>query len=380
MKLTAKGTMKTRAAARKVSSFGKTWKSGETHFVAYPIFHDEDGKPQILVGAAWGHPMNPKEISAKSIFWPSHAEFVDDEPVTQDLAYQISKIAPLILKGQYVRAVEKIENSPLPAAAKKQSLREVDKDFEIQDDGRIGKQPAVGRLKYIITTEVIDIPQKDSGAPDVSKARLVGQDLSDKKVRIISELMANPRYAPEIGDRWFIVQYAFGNSGDRKIDGADVAITAPESGMRLHERYPDEYEQLLSHLELLPEDSDMIMKRNTSFTKKDEKILMSAFQSYWIFNEEYLGDLKEDDDVDRVKKLCSTLKKLNVPVRVPTLVEAMEEEEEGFTVSPDPYTPDKVPTMTDLIDKEDVQTAKAESGEDEDFTTGLEGMDISSLN
>lgn len=377
MRMSANTAMKTRQDSRKVQGFGKRWKSGETHLVAYPIFFDENGEPQLLVGAGWGHPIDPKAISVKAIFWPSHSEIVDGVPKVADLAYQASRIMPLVLKGSYAAEVKKVEESDLSNSQKKQSLKEIDKKYEVDDDGKITKQPAISRLKFIVTTEIFDVPLvADTMAPNIKEARVVSQDLSDEKIRAIRNLMLNPNHAPKSGDRYFWVQYAFGTQGDRKIDGR-VAPTGIMPEYRIEVRYPEEFAKIKSELESLPVESESVMKRNSVFTKGDDRDLMSALQTYWILNEDKLNDLSEDTDIDRLKKVAKVVRDLKVPVHNVILlqeIEKLEKEEKELKISENALVneeKDAAPNMANLIDKEDIDAAIAESGTDENFSSEI---------
>lgn len=374
MKMSANTAMKTRQDSRKVMGFGKRWKSGETHMVGYPIFFDENNEPQLLAGAAWGHPIDPKAISAKAIFWPTHSEIVDGVPKTADLAYQASRIMPLILKGSYAAEAKKVEDSSLPAASKKSSLKEIDKKYEVDDDGKITKQPAIGRLKYIVTTEIFDIPLNADMSPNIKEARIVSQDLSDEKIRSIRNLMMNPNHAPKPGDKVFWVQYAFGNQGDKKVDGR-VAPTGIMPEYTLEARYPEEYAKVKTDIEGLPTDSDSIMKRNSVFTRGDERDLMSALQTYWILNEDKLAGLSDDTDIDRLKKVAKTVRDLQVPVTNPIIlaeIATLDEQEKSMPhISADPYARDAAPSMSNLVEPEDIKKAQEESGANEDESSDM---------
>lgn len=382
MRMSGTGAMKTRSDARRVMGFGKRWKSGETHMVGYPIFFDENNEPQILVGATWGHKMDPKALAARKIFWPSHSEIIDGKPKVADLAYQAARIMPLVLKGAYAAEVQKVEASSSPNSWKKSALKEIDKTYEVDDEGRIGKSPAIGRLTYIVTTEIVDIPLLQDMSPNVKECRVVSQDLSDEKLRALRNLMLNPDYAPKApegddeGDKVFWVQYAFGTTGEKKLDGR-VAPTGYNKGYLLQERYPEAYAKLLNDIESLPTETESIMKRNSVFAKGDERDLLSAFQTYWILNEDKLNGLTDDTDLDRLKKVAKVIKSLNVPVTNPVLVEAIAElevEEKSIptTISADPNVAESTaPTMEGLIEDKDIEDAISESGQDEDASADI---------
>jgi len=375
MRMSATGGIQTRQAAKKVMGIGKMWKSGDTLQVAYPIFFDDFDQPQILIGATWGHSVNPKELGVKKIFWPTHSEIIDGEPTKPDLAHKFARIARLMILGSYSKKRDLIESSGLGKTEMNKSLRAVDAEFEVDEEGRIGKQPVLGNLKYIVTTEVLAVPMKDESTPDAAKARVVSQDLSDEKIRALNGLLQTAKYAPKPGDKVFWVQYSYGTEGDKKKDGKvpPLGLTAEE---QISYKYPEEYKKLLQDIESLPNDSDMLMKRNQAFQKGDEKDLLQAISTYYILHEDDLAGLTAPEDVDRLKKLAGVLKALRLPVKNAVLLEEMAKivEVPQETISTDAYTKDVAPTIEEFIAKEEIEAAKAESG-----TSGEDTVDFENL-
>lgn len=376
MRMSDEQVVKTRNDAKKISSFGKRWKPGETHITGYPIFW-EGGEPKLLVAATWGNDIDCKVIKGKGIFWRTRSEVIDGLPTVGDIAYQASRIMKLLIKGAYNLECSKIEQSKISSSDKKSAIADIDKRYEVKD-GKVGRKGAIGPLKYICTTEILDVPTNPAdGSPIGKDARVVSQDLSDNKIRKIKNLLTDKRYRPEENETIFWVQWAFGTEAE-KAQAGDVTPTGftPEYDWR--KSYPEEYEKIRSEMESMPKESDQIFKRNTVFKFGDEKSLMSSIQTYWVLNEENLAGLTEEDDLTRLKKVARTIRSLKVPVTNPMLMEEISkiEDEEAAAeaaggISTDPYVKDVAPRMEDLIEKEDIETAIRESGTDEDLSSKM---------
>ena len=381
MQLSATGGLKTRAEARKVSGIGKIWKPGDILDVAYPIFWDKNKQPQVLVGQAWGHPLDPKQISLRKVFWPTHSEIIDGEPTIPDLAYRFARIARLIQEGDYNLQRSKIETSALKKSEQTAALRKIDKDFAIDPDtGRITQKPVVGNLKFIITTEVLAVPLKEvegNLVPEITKARVVSQDLSDKKIRYINNLMLDTKFKPTEGSKFYWVRWAFGTDEDKKISG-NVAPQGLEASETISVKFPEDALKLKDDLDTLPETSEMIMKRNGSFAKGSEADLAQAIMTFYVTHEDMLEGLTEEEDTDRLKKVAETVHKLHLPVKNPILLAEIAELKESGAfeegISTDPYNKEKAPSINDVISKDDIDQAKDEAGVDEDETADMSGV------
>lgn len=388
--------IKTRQEARKVSGIGKIWKPGDSLDVAYPIFWDANGQPQILTGQEWGHPIDPKELQMKKIFWPTHSQIVDGEPTKPDVAYRASRVMRLLQEGAYNLERSKLENAGMNKSALTQSLRKLDKEFDIDEEtGRIGKKPAIANLKYIVTTEVLAVPMKDvegNLVPETTKARIVAQDLSDQKIRSLNELLQTAKYRPAEGAKYFWVRWTFGTDEDKKISG-NVKPIGLEPKDTIDVKFADDFMKIKDDLETLPADSEMIMKRNSAFQKGSEADLMQALMSYFIRNEDKLeGLVTEEEDQEKLRRVAKTIYMLRLPSKNSIIAEEIENCREDWDaeqaasaahISTDPYVKEDAPTaapkIEDMIDPADIQTAKAEAGTDEDESIGYEDGGIPNM-
>ena len=376
MRLTASQALRTRQDSRRLGGFGKQWKSGETLTVFYPITWI-DGQPEILAAAVWGHSVSIKDLGLKRIFVPSNSQIEDGVPKVPDVLYQFSRIAPLFIQGRYEEDRKRLESKNLPSSALKTALAKIDKDYDIDETGKIGKDAAVGKLRLVISTEVVTVTMGPNGEPDADNARLVTQDLSDSKIQALYSLMKNKQYAPKEGDKYIEVTYSFGTSGDRKSDGK-VAPNGVTDDYKIAHRFPDAFTRIEQQLVQLPESSDTIEKRNSSYRPVEDREIYSAIQTYSALNSDSLDSLTEEDMIERLKKNAAILDKLKIQVENEEVNQAIRELH--IPISPSAEVNDAAPKMGDLIDQADIDNAREEAEKelndigDENSLTDLAGM------
>lgn len=318
--ITGDEALRTRQDSQFLQSFSKMYNSGMTAVVLYKIVANERlRKNSLVVGACWGHKIDFTKIPLNRSFIKTNSVLNEEnKPVTADAMLQFSRVAPAYLDGEkaYKTRLEMTSGQPQPIIDKK--LKDIEEEFE-------KASPAVGKLTYLITTECIFIPLDDSGKPKVDEARLCTQELSNKKLEEISKVINDRRVIINVEEGYAEVQYAFGNTKDKKIDG-QVAPTGQPSGYTLAEMYPDEWEQLKPMLDRLPEDSDQIMARNRAFDTVDEEEIVAAISSFAASANTYLTMLDESDakNMGRLKKNCLLLQELGADLKFEEYLKALE--------------------------------------------------------
>lgn len=399
MRLSARNVMRTRQESRRLGGFGKQWKSGDTLQVFYPIYWNKDDKRwDLMVANVWGHSINPKEVSLKRIFAPTLSEIVDGRPVTPDVLYQFSRIAPLFLQGAYDSEVAKLESKNLNKSALNSAMKKLEKDYQIED-GRIRKDPAVGKLRLIISTECVTVPLND-GKPDVENARLVSQDLSDTKIQALYAILTTPKYGlgePTEEDmqpdavKWLEVTYTFGTTNDRKQDGrvSPVGVT-PE--YRLQKTHEELFPRIKQQLNQLPTRTETIVKRNSSYHPVDESAIFSALSTYCALKSDYLDALAEEGMIERLAKNVEIIDKIQIPIQNAEINAKLEEARSELEtkqaavttaggISPDSSVNDLTgaPSVAEAIDEDDIKSARDGSEDDDDNQSKLEDFEMGGL-
>lgn len=395
MKIGANTAMKTRQDARKLSGFSGVWNSGESVQVFYPIFKTEQNRWDILVAEVWGYSINPKEFGIRRIFIPTNSEIVDGDPTTPDALYQFSRISPLFLKGEYEEAIAKVKSkaSKLPESMMKQKLAEVDKEFQVEE-GRIGKSPVVGRLNYVVSTEVVAVPLGEGGKPLTDRMKLVTQNISDDRIRKLTQIMNSSDMNLPDDATYLEVTYTFGTSGNRSMD-ARVTPVGALPGYRIEERFTNDWVVIKGLIDSLPESSDTIRKRNTSYRPVPENEIINAIKGYTIMNSDLLDQLQEEEDINRLSKNAKLLRSLALEPNHDVVKEALEdydreqaeyeaklaesklaealrkETSEGEDIEV-PF--EEAPTMESLISKEELEEARVSTKADEEDIIGNTNM------
>lgn len=332
MKIGGRKLFKTRQSAKKLTGFNSKWKPGDKLRVLYPCFRDEEtGELDLLCGAVWGYPWDVKATSLKRIFVPTLSE-IDEygDPVTKDIIAQAVPMLRLVFDGQKQEAVNKIKaNSRMAESARATAIDQINKDFE-------KKNPLARGLEYKIFTECYVIPMSPDDKPDWKNAGLVSQDLSNERYNnIVAAMNSSANYHDEKTD-FFEISYAFKSDNDKADAGKVTPLGCPKdialSCLKEEDTISKEnYNRILIGANLLPDDSEVIIKRNSNSKPVPEAEIMRAISDYCATNYTALDALDGDDVfMDRLDKQLGAIRLFNVPVTIPSVVaelDKMDEEE-----------------------------------------------------
>lgn len=300
MRMGASGAMQTRADAKTLGGFGQMWEPGSQGTVFYPIFYNEETNSyDLLVGAIWGHSCSP-ELGLKAIFIPSLTD-VDESGVPigkPDVTYQFSRIAKSFIDGEKELKLQKIAEKPWPSKeAERQAIQGVEDEFDSQKNPK-AKKPVIGKLSYLITTEVVYVPIEND-IPQTDKARLVTQSLSDERIRKLLTILTSEKYKPAEGEEWLEVQFSFPAGSKMQAGRTDPVGQVAE--WRMKNKYPEQFKAIESLLQQLPKSYETISRRNYSYRKISETAILNALTTYSVMNAEFLEQLNEDMTEQLVK-------------------------------------------------------------------------------
>lgn len=360
MSQSGRQAVRTRSQSKKFQGFNKSWDVGDKLSVFFPIFWcpelDENGQPievqevdtkgklvfeadgvtpvmtqkgqwDIVTANIWGHDVNDiKKFPVGGSFIPSLTDVVrgtpakimlDDngapiydaygdvkyEPVTGDITYQFSKIAPLFIKGEKQAEIDRILKKKFTSEElRREALNKIDDDYDTSKHMEAPK-PVVGKLHMVISTEVFVVKHTVNDEYDVDKAGQYTYKLSDEKFNSLIYLLDDNKFRPrDLNTKWFEVQMTFnGDSNDAKGRGqagrkaTPVGLT-PEYTME--ERDPQAYGKIKGRLENLPQDSQTITCRNFMYTKIAEKTIQRCINSYVILHADNLDCISNEEDQD----------------------------------------------------------------------------------
>ena len=310
MQLSARGAQKTRNEAKKLNMYSKQWLPGDTLRVFYPIYW-ENGKPEIAVGAVWGHNVSDiKELGLKTAFIPSTTDFDENgQPVGQpDITYQFSQIARVFVNGQQKKEEAAIMQKPWPTeSARKDALKQVEEKFDAKNNKK-AVRPLIGRPQFYISTEVLSI-KIANGIPNPETIALSSAPLSNQTINKIYGLMDDPKYAPAEGDEFFEVEWKYTAGAEKDEAGRTATCNGLTGEYRMLNQFPEAYNQVMGQKGMVARDAESIVRRATRTI--DPVKVKQALTRYAFMKCEYL-DLAVDEDEETLLKHANVLKELDI--------------------------------------------------------------------
>ena len=331
--ITGDEALRTRQDSQFLPRFSKLYESGMTAVTYYRIVYNKQSRRRnVVVGACWGHKVDFNKVPIGKDFVRSNAIIKENKPASVDALLQFSRIAPAYKDGEKASKVKMALSSGQPEPIIQQQIKSIELAYE---GGKVGDKEvaptesvAVGPLTYLITTECVFVPLDSDGKPKVADIRLCSQELSNKKLEQVGTAINDRRMVIEEEKGYAELQYAFGNTKDKKQDG-QVAPTGTPATYTLEEKYPDLWPTILDQVKRLPEDSEQIMARNRAFDKVDEEEIIAAISAFAAGNNMYLGMIDENDkkNINRMKNNAALLKELNAgkDIRIDEVSQAIEE-------------------------------------------------------
>lgn len=333
---------------RKCQNFGKAWDVGDQATVFYPFrwWPAEDGTGgsfEMHMSAYYGHQVSDMKalgttfLRSMSII-DQYGQIVGDG----DLAYQFSRVAPLLVSAQKeseLAQLNKKDWSVLPQSsyndARDKIIAKYDSKTNIQ-----AIRPLIGRLTILKVTEVVYVAMDSaSGTPvfeDPRKQRTGTyiQTLSDQrldKLRALANdhshgiLAQNPGLVPESGELYFLeALYNFTSSNNTKSEAgrADPQGVSHQLTLTMkNEAYAPRLKELLNRVPPLPE---QIAAHTYGMSPMPDDVLKAKLQAIMLGSTEHLTFLQEVEK-DRLVKSAQLFDYLRIaPREDPALVERME--------------------------------------------------------
>lgn len=312
MQLAARGAQRTRDESKKLSMYSKQWLPGDQLRVFYPIFWDDNGEPQIAVGAVWGHSVSDiKGLGLKTAFIPSTTEFDENaQPIgIPDVTYQFSQIAKVFVNGQKAIEEKQVMNKNWPSESlRKEALKTIEDKYDSKNNMKAVK-PIVGRAQYYISTEVVSV-KIANGAPVEESIALSSAPLSNTVIDALYMIMSDEKYAPQPGDTFLEVEWKYPVNAEKSQSAKDAKPAGLTAEYRFATQYADMYAKLESIFGQVAKDSETITRRATKSV--DPNRVRQALTQYAFLNSEYLDVAVEEDEetllkhVDLVKELDLT--------------------------------------------------------------------------
>lgn len=347
MRISARGCQKTRDDSKKLQMYSKQWSPGDTMRVFYPIFW-EDGRPEIAVGALWGHNVSDiKGLGLKTAFIPSQTDFVDGMPVGKpDLTYQFSMIAPVFVAGAKLQEEKNIMAKNFPSeSARKEALKTIEEKYDSKNNMSAVK-PVIGKAQFYISTEVVAY-KFNNGQYDPETITLSSAPLSGQTIERLYTILNDPKYRPAEGEEWLEVEWKYPVNTDK---GQSAKAAAP-AGLTVEYRTPVQnaefYKKVEERLASVATDGDSIVKRATR--RVDPENVRKALMSYVFFHSEDL-DAADEEGQDLVAKNASLIHELDAEAafKNETLISKINEALKANKSATGPET-SEVPTLSDVL-------------------------------
>ena len=375
MRLSVNQALKTKNEAKKLSMFSKQWTPGDVIRAVYPIFwDDESGTWQLLAGAVWGYRVGDiKALNLHTAFIPALTEFDENgNPVgTPDIAFKFSRIARAFVSGQKAAKEAAILNKKFPTEAmRKEALEKVANEFDSKNN-RNAVRPIISSPSYLITTECITYSYKNERV-DTSTATLVSQPLSDKNIRRLTEIVSDIKYTPDHVDQavdYIEVEWNFPSDPSKAQSSMASTVTGLSTEMRTATKDPETWKKLMPTINLLADDSSVIVKRATR--RVDENKLQQALTAYSVMQSEDLDALnivENEQDIDSLVRNLDILDELQITKTISNteilnkLEEAKAKQHSSTDVSesiPNPV-PD-APTLNTLLNNSATEQAQVQA-------------------
>ena len=190
-------------------------------------------------------------------------------------------------------------------------------------------------------------------------------------------IIDDPQYGVKDTDPYLEVQYDFVASDNKKATAGKNAPTGLTDAYKLESRFPDEAETIKRLTSDLPTDIEVIENHNYSYNKISESDLFRAFQSYSLFNCQFLDTVPEDREEQALNcaqmiEDLSIIPNLQNEKFIAELKKRIEEnKEDSVPEAPsiqEPPTPTEAPTLQNLMNN----PARAEDAD----TTGIDISDV----
>lgn len=305
------------SAGHKRSLFGKAWDVGDQGTVFYPfrwVEADGVGTFRLHTAAFFGHDVSDAKVMGTS-FLRSNSVIDENFNVigTGDLAYQFSRIAPLLVAAEKEKALAELSSrdwSILGDSAYQAARKQIEAEYDTKENLK-AKKPLIGKLRIKFITECVYVHMDaNSGEANFKPEQKTGlyiqeaRDARRNKLNTLANdpnmgiLAQNPGLVPTEGEIYFLeVMYNFTSAKNNKAEAGRTDPQGIAYAISIKQRYPDCVKQLNSLLEQVPKSSDAIAAHMWGMAPVAEESLKKKLQSV-LFNSTpflpYLGAEEKD--------------------------------------------------------------------------------------
>ena len=310
MQLSARGAQKRRDESKKLQMYSKQWLPGDTLRVFYPLFWT-DGKPDIAVGAIWGHSVSDiKKLGLKTAFIPSTTDFDENAmPIGQpDITYQFSQIAKIFVNGAKAKEEANIMQKDWPTeSSRKEALKELEDKYDTKNN-RKAVRPIIGKVQYYISTEVLSLKMVN-GQPNTESLALTSAPLSNQTIRRLYDILDDPKFAPAPEDMFLEVEWKYPAGAEKDESGRNATPVGLTPEYRLSTQFPSAWQSVVGMAPMVAKDAETIVRRATRSV--DPLKVRQALTKYAYLESEYL-DMADEEDEETLLRHTSLIKELDL--------------------------------------------------------------------
>lgn len=309
-------------AQNKLQNFSKAWGVGTqaTCFYPYRLIKDPENEGRTLwvpcMSALYGHVVGDFKAMGRGFVVSRSALSANAEVIgAGDLAYQFSKLAPLLvnaMKEKELADLAKKNWDMLGQAAYQQARAEVEKKYD-RKNNMYAIKPLLGRLAiqmntvvaFIATDPTTAAPMWETPADSASKTGLFVQVLSGGRRDKLDALANSPVYGiakqhPDKtyseGDVEFLeVMYSFTSANMSKAEAGRCDPQGVSHDVSMFSRYPDQVAKLNQMLERVPTKAADIRAKLYKMEPMTDEELRVKFQQYTIKTLDCWGCLTDED-------------------------------------------------------------------------------------
>lgn len=362
---------------RKRMRIGKAWAVGDQATVLYPFWwYNEPGEASGFVlhhSGYFGHKVNDIKLLGTGFLRSlSPIDQFGNVIGSGDLAYQFSRIAPLLVNAQKERELAELNAkdwSTVPMPVYQEARQKIEYAYDTKNNPQ-AKKPLIERLKVEHTTEVVYVPLDPNGGIRELKEAQGGNSggsspLANTYNQVLSEsrqeklmslandkdygiLAQNPGMVPEAGKLYFLqVRYNWtAASGDKK-DAGRAEPQGLSHDYTIHSQHPEFVKRVEELCNNIPVTASGIAAHTYASAPLPDEVLRARLQAVMVTATSSLPYMTQEDK-NRFVQNAELIDYLRiVPHEDPDLV-ARIEEELGHPIGQAP-TEEAAPTIASIM-------------------------------
>ena len=294
-------TQRIASGMTKLSMYSKAWEVGDQAIVFYPVrWRSNPNRPSgefaLHVSAYLGHKVSDYKLMGTTFLRSLSPVDINGNVLGNgDLAYQFSRIAPLLVNAQKERELAELDSrdwSILGQSAYMDARKTIEEAYDTKVNIN-AKRPLLGRLGVVRMTEVVFVATDGTGAPifEDMRKRKTGryiQELSNSRIEKLTSLANDPNYGviaqnPDLElnehDIYFLeVQYSYTSAKNSRSEAGRADPQGVSHDVTMRHRYPDKVGLLEPMQKEIPKTADGIASHTYSMSPMPDEVLIQKLQ------------------------------------------------------------------------------------------------------